>query len=359
MSIFSEILCYQFPDISLPSINSYHISKLNNSKQIDQTEAVGIQFVYNIYYLNLDNKKKKSNKFIVLDDTILSNNNLNDNLINYYFINFCYSQKIYNSLRRFVRKLKFKFGKRFEVSADLCLNPFSQLKKHMLISLIEKNIVYKFRISDIMNIINKSLTNSVNFFADPLSIKNPYTNLPFTICNLYNIYFFIKNSNYNMPILFHQFFMSNFNLIIFQNTNECLIRDAAINNFVRESTNEEKYEYINKMLYAHYDQIMFEIDPLFPKKKLIETFERYIRTFLLQEYSLNPFIRDTSRIKLEYRLSLFSQLNPNFGRRINSTRRRRDGNNSYTLRFDDSVDEASNINFNYTYNYNSLITSNL
>ena len=148
------------------------------------------------------------------------------------------------------------------------------------------------------------------------NIKNPYTNLPLCLSNLYNIYFRIKNSNYNMPILFHQFFISNFNLLDFQNKNECLIREKAINYFIKDATFDEKYEYINKMLYSHYEQVLFEIDPLFPKKVLVKTFDKYIHLFLLEEFSLNPYIRDTNRIKLNYNLILFSQLNPNFGKRI-------------------------------------------
>ena len=138
----------------------------------------------------------------------------------------------------------------------------------LLITILEKNVIYKFRISDLINIINKSLSHSLDFFADPQTIKNPYTNLPFSICNLYNIYFKIKNSNYNLPILFHQFFVSNFEIVHFKNNNESLIRDKTIHYFLNKSTLNEKYIYILKMFYTHYKSVLFEIDILFPKKKI-------------------------------------------------------------------------------------------
>lgn len=358
MSLFAQILCEQFPNVQFPCINNLHIKYLNSSYyDSNLVHNIGLQLVYNIYYLNLNTDPKKigSNKFTILNELILSNTNLNEQLINYYFINFCYSQKIYNIFRRFVLRVKLKYTKKFEISTDLCFNPFNSLKENMIISFIEKDTLYKFRISDIINIINKSLSNSLNFFADPLPIKNPYTNLPFCLSNLYNIYFRIKNSNYNMPILFHQFFISNFNLLNFQNNNECLIREKAINYFIKDATLDEKYEYINKMFYSHYEQVLFEIDPLFPKKNLVKTFDKYIYSFLLEEFSLNPYVRDTNRIKLNYNLILFSQLNPNFGKRIINRQQRRTMDNSHNLSFYQEVIESSHINLNY----NSLITTPL
>ena len=50
-------------------------------------------------------------------------------------------------------------------------------------------------------IVQKSLSNSDEMYSDPLPIKNPYNNLPFSKSNLYTLYFFIKKSDYVMPVI--------------------------------------------------------------------------------------------------------------------------------------------------------------
>lgn len=65
------------------------------------------------------------------------------------------------------------------------------------------------------------------------------------------------------------------------------------------------------------------IHPQFPREKLVRVFASYLRSFLLEEYSLNPAIRDLNRTLLDERLVLFSRLNPNFGRKIWGKRLRR------------------------------------
>ena len=45
-----------------------------------------------------------------------------------------------------------------------------------------------------MNIINKSIINCPDMFVEPLDIKNPYTNIPFSKAGSYNIYFKINKT---------------------------------------------------------------------------------------------------------------------------------------------------------------------
>ena len=173
-----------------------------------------MKLVYKIYFLKFKDigiiEKNISNKFKIFFDIIINNNNITEPEKEYFIVKFNYSQKIYSILRRFANKMKFKYCKRFAMHDDLCFNPLSSFKPNMLINIIEDNTLYKFRISDIINIINKSLSYAPTFFAEPYEIKNPYTNKPFSLCNLYNIYFTLKDTRYNMPILYHQYFICNF-----------------------------------------------------------------------------------------------------------------------------------------------------
>jgi hypothetical protein len=99
-----------------------------------------------------------------------------------------------------------------------------------------------------MQIIKKSLTNSPNFFSDPSECKNPYTNIPFNKSTLYNIYFFMKRSAFIMPQLFEQYFISNFDIKLFQYENECLIRDFAIKRYIYSSNYDTLYDNVIIMI---------------------------------------------------------------------------------------------------------------
>ena len=88
---------------------------------------------------------------------------------------------------RFINIVKLKIKKKFNFQ-NLLFTPF----KKNYISLLENNIVYNFDIIEIYKIIN----NSFNYqeFGSPkfIPIKNPYTNIPFSLHNIINIFFYIN-----------------------------------------------------------------------------------------------------------------------------------------------------------------------
>ena len=347
MSLFAELLWKQLPNIDFPGINSASIKRLSMSWKYSTVYHISIKLLYHIYYLpynhkQYDNKQTFLNKFHILHNMIIKNNLLSNCEKDYFIQKYSSAQNTYSAFRNLAKIYKIKYCKKFEMNADLCFNEFSTLKPSILISLIEDNVLYTFRVSDIINIINKSLTNAPMFFADPYDIKNPYTNLPFSLCNLYNIYFKLKDTSYIMPILFQLYYNANFNLNKFKNENECFIRDKAIDNFIITGSFDEKYIQILRMFYVYHKNISFKIDTYFPKEKLVYIFKKYLKSFLLEEYSLNPHVREVNKIQLEYNLTLFSQLNPNFGKRIWVKRRKTSEPHSY-YRFNDMVTAPSDL----------------
>tara|TARA_B100001093_G_C26858529_1_gene1028693 strand:+ start:2633 stop:3952 length:1320 start_codon:yes stop_codon:yes gene_type:complete len=348
MSIFAEILCKQFPSINLPCVNYKSIQLLRSAYNYSSLHSTTIKLVYHIYFLNYKSLHKSIlNKFDILNSIVLNDKNIDNYDKNYFLNNFSNAQKTYSSLRKFANLYKFKHLKKFEIDTDLCCNNFSTLSKNITINLIENDIIYKFRISDLINIINQSLSHSPYFFSQPYDIRNPYTNIPFSYANLYNIYFKIKQTNFIMPLLFNLYFLSNFNLTHFKNSNECYIRDFAINNFINNATTDELYQYILKMFYCHYNCILFDIDRDFPKSKLVKVFKNFLKSYLFEEYSLNPYIREINKSKLDFKLTMFSQLNPNFGKKI-WIRKRRHGEVIMYYSFNDNVIESSDL-IQYTY----------
>ena len=152
-------------------------------------------------------------------------------------------QKVYYTLLRFFNKIKYSKIKEFDNKYDLLMNPLNELSENLKLTLIEDNIKYTFRLSDIISIINDNLTNCDNYFSPSIRpIKNPYTNIPFKISNLYNIYFKIKQSNFIMPSLFNNLFIDNFNYSLFSTNNSIEIIDNGIINYYRNVSNNDLYK---------------------------------------------------------------------------------------------------------------------
>ena len=270
-----------------------------------------------------------------ITDFIVLDNDINISQIQYfnkYIINGLYfsedeytnavieyinSKRLYNSLQKYSYKFKKRHSKKYENDTDLYGTPFIQLKSNILYNYFDSDnrIIYTFRITDLINIINDALSYSPNFFVECKTIKNPYTNIEFNISSLYNIYYAIKNSTYLMPFLFHQYFKNNFDMTNFIYNNESNIRDYNIENTLTKSSEEKKCKLIRDMfIYYQSDDININISPYFPNKILIKVFERpFLKLYLQDLYSLNPTCRHLSNTMIRALLKTFSINNPNFG----------------------------------------------
>ena len=177
--------------------NLLHTDNNIFSFNYDKNETVDerCKLFFNIFLnQNIDIK----NKFKFFYETINSIflNDKKDKFINY----FCKVQKTYNVLNKFLYIIKFKKSK-VVVNSDMALNEININEKN-IICIFQDDVKYLFNINDLINIINSSLTNNHLFFSEPLCVKNPYNNLPFSKSTLYNIYLFIKFKTHILPILF-------------------------------------------------------------------------------------------------------------------------------------------------------------
>ena len=231
---------------------------------------------------------------------------------------FYQTQKIFMALYKFKYLFILKFKKYKGEQLDLNFNILKETHKYN-ITLIENNNKILFNIFDLIKIICTSLSYECNFFAEPKHVKNPWNNSSFSLSNLYNIYFFIKYSSIEMPILFLRYFQSSFCLKKFKDENQFIIKQYIIDNYKNFDTNN-KIIYIHKMLDFYNnlaiknDQII--IDTLFPKEKLLSIFEKFIKIFLLSKFSYESDIRIKNKFKLKHMLKNFKQMQPLFGRRI-------------------------------------------
>lgn len=204
------------------------------------------------------------------------------------------------------------------INNDLYMNPINPNNKNIC-NILHKNCKYLFTYNDLKKIIENSLTNCEDLFTEPLPIKNPYNNIPFEKFNLYNIYFFMINKGFIVPIVFQEYFMHNFHLKIFRDNNEALIRKTYINNLLKQ-TNDKLIKDIHSMIRT-YNTICklnkkINIDKDFPNDILLNVMKPYLKLYYKLNYSLITTDRTNAGIDLNYHLDKFTEKHPTFGRKI-------------------------------------------
>lgn len=224
---------------------------------------------------------------------------------------FCNIQKIYWSLKRFVRHIKLRKFK-CKVENDLLLSPILPSQKNVF-RFFENKCIYMFTLQDLSRIIISSICNSPLFHSEPIHPKNPYSGIEFSNADLYNIYFKMKEGLLIIPDVIHKFFLSNFDIPHFMNNNQVLIRNVYINQFVQNEDEDEIIEYIYDMLETY---TQFSIDEDFPNNILIKTFINILPTYLRFKYSLDNSCRTQNSQKIREYMNNLQQKTPEFGRKI-------------------------------------------
>jgi len=315
MSIFENIVYRQI------NIHSNIFSpKYDNINKMDTIDGIHKIFFYGLIHNKITNLYKSKLHF--LHDTI---NNFyfskKDKERNDFIEHFRKIQRTYHTLNRFCFLYKIKKSKLI-VNTDLQLNEIKLGQKNV-ISIYHNNCNYLFTIQDLLKIIYTSLTNTYAFFCEPITIKNPYNNLPFEKSILYYIYFclnntyigYIKNEHIDIFLKFKQ---CNFNMTDFVDSYEYILREYAIKNYITNSTKTQIKTDIFKMIREYnvfYSNYQIDIDNDFPTDTLIRIMKPYFLIYLTSHYSLVPRNRTESRFRLINKLKQFQQFNPAFGRK--------------------------------------------
>lgn len=226
------------------------------------------------------------------------------------------AKSIYNTLRSFINRIKNRKRKHYDYPYDLLLTPLSEYPTTHLFKLTENNCIYTFYVKDLINIINKSLSNDINLVVSPNPIKNPYTNLCFLKSSLYNIYFYMKfKTHFKIPILFHHYFKCNFELEYFYTVYEPFLRKYAIDNLLKSNNTEILYEYLwdmiirLKRLRLH----TWTIHPKYPHEELFKHLMPFLKLYMYSKYLMNPEECNKYLEQLKTKFQYFSIKNPHFG----------------------------------------------
>lgn len=232
---------------------------------------------------------------------------------------FAKCQRVYYALGRFVRICRFRCAQTKNAQdlhlADICEGDARTY------ALLHGGAKYVFRVNELRDTIMSCITNTENFFPAILEVRNPYNNLPLSLCDMYNFYFFLKTRNYGIPMLLHGFFMSDFSVPRYIMDYEVLLRDKAIDHHVMHGSAKTLYPSIFRMLLQYRKCIRsIQIAKGFPIKTLVNVMRPYLRLFFyVMHYAQDFPKRYESEALLERRLNEFDYICPNFGERVRST----------------------------------------
>lgn len=279
-----------------------------------------------IHYVFIMNSFQSSQKFIFIK------NNIENIFISQHdkehVINFIQStQKHYHALNKFAFICKYNRASS-GCSTDMYMNPIYENDKNT-ITILQENTKYTFTFSDLNKIINKSLCNHFDFYAEPNPIKNPYNNIPFSKSNLYTIYFAIKKSNFMISSVFHNFFLSNFSLAYFINKFEYQLRNKYIENTcnlqndnldVIESDDDNPiYDDIIEMINTYNSgnsENKITINTNISQKIIVDIFKPYLNLYYRNIHSMTTVDQNKYFVYYQYMLKQFNIFNPAFGRKI-------------------------------------------
>jgi len=204
-------------------------------------------------------------------------------------------------LKRFLHKYCCKRLGPSKISVDLYKNPLTDFPRKQIISLIENNSIFDFRLTDLLTMWNKSLEHSDGLFADPLMLKNPYTGQVIEKHNLYNIYFALLESTFNIPPLLSYFFVLEFDIGEFHTIHYSILHDIAIINYYKGISDEEKFLDIIDMLKTYGDKDISIESNEYPherKKHIIKKLDYLLLHYYYTEYSQNSKLKERHHNKM-------------------------------------------------------------
>jgi len=305
------------------------------------------------FFIFLQKDYSSKNKFIFLKETI-ENIFYTDEIREKFLDYFNKIQKTYNAFSRLAFLYKYRKAK-LMIHTDLIMNEIKEDEKYVF-CLLQNNCKYLFKIHELIKIIENSIANSCHFFSNPISIKNPYTNIVLNKSTLYNIYFFMRTKTILHSEILYYFFKTNFHLYNFAIKYQHLLRNFSLKSYLTNSSQNVIVDNIECMidnynLSIHRREKQIIIDRTFPKDLLIGIMKPYLDLFLKSQYSSLIWIRVLCKNLLKEKLIEFNKFNPLFGRK-NYILKNSDSNkvteikyNTNHISFFNSDNERENANF--------------
>lgn len=227
------------------------------------------------------------------------------------FLNILYEgQKHYNAFAKLANIYRYK--KKSSIENDLLLNPIN-MESPTTIEIYD-NSKYVFTMNDLITYIETALSNTSNFFCMPLELRNPYSNIAFKKSTLYNIYFKIKSSSFIMPILFHYYFLCNFDLKFFALKYEDAIREEFIQRLIYKSNENVMMKHMRTMI-KNLTRYSIVVNDEIDQSECVKILRPYLYLYIVSRFHVQGLtIRWRAHKLLNRRLKELFYYNPRFGR---------------------------------------------
>lgn len=322
----SEYPIYDYLKSVFPftKMQPFHELIQKQKKQYDLTSIYG-NILLNDYGLWMTKRKYTvfvvytpiRNKYQLLKQ-VFNNILLSESQKQEFLTAFSTIQKHYLVLSRFAYLYKYKKSNP-AITTDLYFNELNEKSRDVFV-LYQNWTKYYFRIKELMRIFENALIKEsyeCDFIlcGDPV---NPYNREKFTICDLYNIYFYMKNSNIiTIPPLFHYFYLSGFHMPLFIRKHHDYIQKLCIRKFVFSNDRYSKYikDDINCLLYEFLGVRKINIHDDFPKDVLLEAFRPFLYIYYLIIFANMDKMQTQFYESWMYKnLTRFYDYNKSFGR---------------------------------------------
>tara|TARA_B100000900_G_scaffold407229_1_gene419567 strand:- start:5059 stop:6432 length:1374 start_codon:yes stop_codon:yes gene_type:complete len=297
---------------------------------VDKIRALNEIYTF-ITYPDLSFNDKIDKYYNATNGTIFYNEKFNNIFCDLFFR----CQKVYHILIRFFKICKIKIKRprnQFDLDFEKNLNYNNSLP------IIHNDELYLFSKNDIIKLFFNSLVNSnFQFDSDPKRVRNPYTNLNFSLHHLYNMYFYIKHNSYNIDNLINNFYFCNFKIHNFVINYDDNITFLNIKRFVNNGFDKDIYSHIRDMIIYFNKEISgngYKINLFkhFPSKTYIHVFKLYLLHYLSYKNICNTTISFNHWVILKKKLKRFVNKTPCFGRLLLSKKKRNSfGNKNYSL----------------------------
>jgi hypothetical protein len=236
-----------------------------------------------------DHSQKLQKVKMIVENLFISDKNKHE-----FLVNFSRFQKTINGFKKLVKIWRIK--KKCIVypnTTDLKGNDLTDCKPHLLIDLIEDNTIYSFYIHDLLKMWNIALKQRMYVIEQPTTLKNPYTNLEFSITNLYNIYYKALFNGIRRPAIVEMHFHCNFSIKMLLCTYGAQLREWAVTEYSETNDISLYNELIG--VYSDYGHLLPKLrvsDSFSVKIKMrqIEIYKPIIQAYCFMAYSNNSHL---------------------------------------------------------------------
>ena len=283
-------------------------------------------FTFDGYFVFLP-LSNETNKFERLKSGVLENCFMNQGQKNFNFSLFRQTQATYWGLKKFARVWKWKRAKMSSVDSDLYMNSLENFPDHQKTKILHHGTIYDFRLTDIINIWSKSLSQSSTFSPQPAIPKNPYVNMAFDKGHLFHFYMCMKdNARFSIPVIIEKFIKCDMDIKKFRIEAYPDLVDSAIKNHIETSSDDTLFldcvnmvATLRKKLRGR--RISLELDN-HKKKEVVDKLKPFLKMHLFATLSCNPAVKYINKELVVDKLKIFFDKNPTVGRRILRVHRR-------------------------------------